>query len=85
MRHTWVPMHEMREERKNHVRKSEGPRWLGKNLNHRLRALGTARQGEKSGPDWRGPSQVLEVFGLCAVPSGTEVVEPLQLLNRCRL
>ena len=61
----------------------EGPRWLEKDFNHKLKmvvksAFGRTRHGEEGGPKWRGFGVVQKVFGLCAVSSVIEAVESLQ-------
>ena len=42
------------------------------------KTLGRARHGEESGPQRRCPDLVQEVLVSCAVPSRTEIDEPLQ-------
>ena len=39
-------------------------------------ALGRARHGKKSGPEWRGGGVVQEVLRVCSVPARAEIDEP---------
>ena len=60
----------------------EGPRWIVIDFNRKLKkmeqsALGRARHDMKGGSKWRGVGVVQEVLGLCSVPTGAEVNEPL--------
>ena len=69
--------------------KCEDPRWWGKDFNPKLeetekRRFGRACHGWKSGPKWRGVGVVQEVFGLCAVPSGTKADAPLLTRKEAR-
>ena len=74
----WKQQGIARSSRQKHLPgKCEGPKWLGKDSNLKLKRLGQ-RHGEENRPEWRSLGVVQEVFGVCSVPIGATADESLQ-------